>query len=329
MGFRPLLGDRARWRWSCSLGSGCGSSDGGDYGGQHPDYAKALAGSPPPLAALHNQANELLPGGTDAYEKRIAALRGYPVVVNVWASWCGPCRFEFPTLQQLSARYGKRVAFLGVNSEDSDDAADTFLAEAPVPYPSYTDPDKDIVDSLGAGCGLPDTAFYDRDGRARLPQAGPVHRRRRTAKPTSSATPLAKERIIEAMEAFVVIALVGVGLLLAELLLPTGGVLAALGALGLIAGGVVALDSDSDVADYVGPALITLGLLSGVTFYFVTRKVLEAHRDAAGAHRHRGAGRRRRPRRAPRSTPRARSGSRARSGARGWPTAAAPVAAGG
>jgi thiol-disulfide isomerase/thioredoxin len=143
--------------------SGCGSSGGGDYGGAHPNYKRALAGSPAPLAALHAQANELLPGGADAYEKRIAALAGYPVVANVWASWCGPCRYEFPTLQKLSARYGKRVAFVGVNSDDSDDAARTFLAEAPVPYPSYTDPDKDLFDSLGA-LGFPDTAFYNRDG---------------------------------------------------------------------------------------------------------------------------------------------------------------------
>ena len=81
------------------------------------------------------------------------------------------------------------------------------------------------------------------------------------------------------MEAFVVVALVGFALLLAELLLPTGGVLAALGAAGLIAGGIVALGSDSSAADYVGPGLITLGILSAVTFYFVARKVVEAHRD--------------------------------------------------
>ena len=81
------------------------------------------------------------------------------------------------------------------------------------------------------------------------------------------------------MEAFVIVALIGFGLLLAELLLPTGGVLAAIGIAGLIAGGVLALGSDSDAADYVGPALITLGVVSGVVFYFVTRKVIEAHRD--------------------------------------------------
>ncbi len=81
------------------------------------------------------------------------------------------------------------------------------------------------------------------------------------------------------MEAFVVIALVGFALLLAELLLPTGGVLAAVGAAGLVAGGIVALDSNSDGADVIGPALITLGLLSGASFFFITRKVIAAHRD--------------------------------------------------
>jgi membrane-bound serine protease (ClpP class) len=81
------------------------------------------------------------------------------------------------------------------------------------------------------------------------------------------------------MEAFVVVALIGFVLLFAELLLSTGGVLAAIGVAGLIASGILALDSDSSAADYVGPALITLGLLSAVAFYAITRKVIEAHRD--------------------------------------------------
>jgi thiol-disulfide isomerase/thioredoxin len=146
--------------------SGCGSSSGGggDYGGAHPDYARALAGSPAPLAALHAQSDQLLDGGASAFEKRIAALKGYPVVANVWASWCEPCRREFPVLQRLSARYGKKIAFVGINSQDSDDAATTFLEEAPVPYPSYTDPHGELADSLGPTLGLPDTAFYDRAG---------------------------------------------------------------------------------------------------------------------------------------------------------------------
>lgn len=146
------------------VAAGCGANSGGSYDGQHPDYAKALAGAPAPLAALYKQGDELLPGGNDAFERRIAALKGYPAVVNIWASWCGPCRYEFPTLQKLAAKYGKRVAFLGVNSQDSDSLAKEFLEEAPVPYPSYTDGDQDIARAIGTSGGLPDTAFYDRSG---------------------------------------------------------------------------------------------------------------------------------------------------------------------
>jgi thiol-disulfide isomerase/thioredoxin len=155
------------------LGAGCGSSDGGDYGGQHPDYAGALAGSPAPLAALHAQGDELLPGGTGAFQRRLARLRGYPVVVNVWASWCGPCRAEFGILQRLAARHGKRVAFLGVDSQDSDDVAATFLEEAPVPYPSYTDPHREIAESLDAAGGLPSTVFIDASGQPVYRKIGP------------------------------------------------------------------------------------------------------------------------------------------------------------
>jgi membrane-bound serine protease (ClpP class) len=81
------------------------------------------------------------------------------------------------------------------------------------------------------------------------------------------------------MEAFIVIAVIGFGLLLAELLLPTGGVLAAIGVIGLTAAGVIALGSDSEAADYVGGALIALGIVSAISFYFVARKVLAAHRN--------------------------------------------------
>lgn len=81
------------------------------------------------------------------------------------------------------------------------------------------------------------------------------------------------------MEAFVVIALIGLGLLLAELLLPTGGILAVVGVAGLTAAGIVALNSDSITAEYVGGALIAFGVISAVSFYFITRKVIAAHRD--------------------------------------------------
>jgi membrane-bound serine protease (ClpP class) len=81
------------------------------------------------------------------------------------------------------------------------------------------------------------------------------------------------------VEAYVVIAVIGVGLLLAELLLPTGGVLALLGVAGLTVAGVVAFNSDSDFADFAGGGLIALGVVSGIAFFFVSRKVLAAHRN--------------------------------------------------
>jgi membrane-bound serine protease (ClpP class) len=83
------------------------------------------------------------------------------------------------------------------------------------------------------------------------------------------------------VDVFVVIALIAIVVLIAELLLPTGGVLAAIGALGLIGAGVLALtaDADSSASDWAGPGLITLGVLSLITAYVVGRKVLAAHRD--------------------------------------------------
>jgi thiol-disulfide isomerase/thioredoxin len=137
------------------------------------DYEAALAGAPAPLAAIHDQGNEILGGGLEAYRERLKELQGYPVIVNKWASWCGPCRFEFPAFQRLSARFGKRVAFLGVDSDDSEDAAATFLEEYPVPYPSYSDPDEEIAKELTDFQGFPVTAYYDRGGELLYTKLGP------------------------------------------------------------------------------------------------------------------------------------------------------------
>jgi len=122
------------------------------------------AGTPPKLAALREQGSELLAGGTDAYKARIEELRGTPIVVNKWASWCGPCRLEFPHFQKLGVERGNEIAFLGVLSNDSEDAATTFLEELPLPYPSYVDPDSEIAAEIGAPAAFPATAFYDSGG---------------------------------------------------------------------------------------------------------------------------------------------------------------------
>jgi len=149
-----------------ALAAGCG---GGDDEGAAPasepaDLETATQGAPPRLAALHDQANELLSGGTEAFEDRLEELRGFPVVVNKWASWCGPCRAEFPFFQSQAAQRAKRIAFVGVDSNDGEDSARDFLAEFPVPYPSYLDPKLEIAAVIDAAVEFPATAFYDSEG---------------------------------------------------------------------------------------------------------------------------------------------------------------------
>lgn len=80
------------------------------------------------------------------------------------------------------------------------------------------------------------------------------------------------------MEAFAIIALIGIGLLAAELLLPTGGLLAVLGVAGLVVGGILALESSDRAAEYIGAALITLAVLSAISFFYISRKVIRSTR---------------------------------------------------
>jgi cytochrome c biogenesis protein CcmG/thiol:disulfide interchange protein DsbE len=113
-----------------------------------------LTGSPALLATLHAQADELLPGGTRALRARLAALRGRPVVINKWASWCEPCRAEFGVFQRVSVSLGREVAFIGIDSGDTSRAdALSFLRSFPVSYPSYYD------QSGRAGIAITDSSF--------------------------------------------------------------------------------------------------------------------------------------------------------------------------
>jgi cytochrome c biogenesis protein CcmG, thiol:disulfide interchange protein DsbE len=124
-----------------------------------------LAGAPAPLAALHDQSAQLLEGGVPAFERRLAELKGTPVVINKWASWCNPCRAEFPAFQQVATERGREIAFLGVNAHDSSGPARRFLAQYPVPFPSYVDPDEKIARAIKAPANYPVTVFVDARGK--------------------------------------------------------------------------------------------------------------------------------------------------------------------
>ena len=128
--------------------------------------AKArLKGSPAPLAALHAQSGRLLEGGVPAFRARRRALRGQPVVINKWASWCNPCRAEFPAMQQAATDRGRTVAFVGLNSGDSRQPAERFLKRYPTPFPSYVDPGEDIARAIDAPANYPVTVFLDAKGK--------------------------------------------------------------------------------------------------------------------------------------------------------------------
>jgi cytochrome c biogenesis protein CcmG/thiol:disulfide interchange protein DsbE len=153
--------------------AGCGGSEPKSAAPPQAVVKKQLAGAPPKLQSLHNQANQLIGGSKDDFQQRLGELRGYPVVVNKWASWCAPCRGEFPAFQKAGVQLGKKVAFLGLDGQDNDGNARKFLKQFPVTYPSYRDPDLKIAPSIQAGVAFPTTIFFDRNGKLVYAHPGP------------------------------------------------------------------------------------------------------------------------------------------------------------
>jgi cytochrome c biogenesis protein CcmG/thiol:disulfide interchange protein DsbE len=130
-----------------------------------------LAGSPAPLAALHAQAGQILSAGAGALHARLAALHGYPLVINKWASWCVPCQSERAAFQRVSISFGRSVAFLGVDSGDTSlTDGRAFLRALPVGYPSYYDQSGHLGAQIADSSFTPVTVFYDRAGRQYIHQ---------------------------------------------------------------------------------------------------------------------------------------------------------------
>ncbi|MDQ3722326.1 MAG: TlpA family protein disulfide reductase [Actinomycetota bacterium] len=129
-------------------------------------HAIDLPGGPSKaLAANAAQANEIVGEGVKDLSTRLADLRGHPVVVNQWGSWCPPCRAEFPYFAQIAAKYQDRVAFVGLDANDARDAAQQFLGEVPPGFPSIFDPDSAATRSLGGGRISPTTFFLNTSGK--------------------------------------------------------------------------------------------------------------------------------------------------------------------
>ncbi|MGA8988407.1 TlpA family protein disulfide reductase [Aeromicrobium sp.] len=105
---------------------------------------------------------ECLGGGAPV---RLAGLAGTPTVINLWASWCGPCREELPLFARAHEAYGDRLRFIGIDFADSaPDAALDLARESGVTYPLLSDPDSTTKAPLRV-VGLPQTIFVDPQGR--------------------------------------------------------------------------------------------------------------------------------------------------------------------
>jgi cytochrome c biogenesis protein CcmG/thiol:disulfide interchange protein DsbE len=111
---------------------------------------------------LPTSVTELPSADVETFRALLEDLRGTPVVVNLWASWCEPCEREMPMLAQ-AAGANPDVQFLGVDTLDSREGAEEFIAEFGVPFPSLFDPDGVIRTDLDS-FGLPVTVFFDAEG---------------------------------------------------------------------------------------------------------------------------------------------------------------------
>jgi thiol-disulfide isomerase/thioredoxin len=125
--------------------------------------ASIAPGSPAPGFQLHSSTS------TDL---SLSDLKGQVVLINFWASWCGPCRQEMPVLEQLYKKY-KPAGFtlLGVNVEPKSADAMGFLKSTPVSFPILFDPDSK-VSQLYAVPGMPSTVILDRTGKVRYVHQG-------------------------------------------------------------------------------------------------------------------------------------------------------------
>ena len=109
----------------------------------------------------------------DGASQWLERLRGKPVLINVWASWCAPCRDEAPTLALAARRYSGRVHFVGVNYQDDPDAADEFARAFSLPFASLADPSGAASAALGLR-GIPVTVVFDEDGRETFRRVGAI-----------------------------------------------------------------------------------------------------------------------------------------------------------
>lgn len=132
----------------------------------------AAAGLPPAPAVGH-PAPDFTLTMVNGETFTLAELRGKPVVLNFWATWCPPCRAELPELQAAHEHYTGELVVVGVNQAESPNAVRAFAAQAALTFPVPLDDQADVSRRYAVR-SLPTTFFIDRSGVIRRIQSGPV-----------------------------------------------------------------------------------------------------------------------------------------------------------
>ncbi|HEY6897251.1 MAG TPA: TlpA disulfide reductase family protein [Rhodocyclaceae bacterium] len=103
--------------------------------------------------------------GLTGQPRKLSSYRGKPLIINVWASWCGPCRMEMGSLERLNRRYGgKQFNLIGISTDDYPDAAKSFLSQVKPGFSHYIDKQLELENMLGAN-RLPLTLLVDAQGK--------------------------------------------------------------------------------------------------------------------------------------------------------------------
>jgi cytochrome c biogenesis protein CcmG/thiol:disulfide interchange protein DsbE len=187
---RRLMIGRGALAWALLLATAAGCAGGSaPTSAPAPDVSPAPAYQPVDVAGVDScdEVPAAAPGKADGDrlpelrlpclvpgpDVNLADLGGKPMLINLWATWCGPCREEMPILQDAYTRYGEEIAFLGVDTKDNAERAGSFLEEVGVTYPQLVDLDGRLLSEHLRVPGLPVTVVVDADGQVVKKHVGP------------------------------------------------------------------------------------------------------------------------------------------------------------
>jgi len=127
--------------------------------------ASTISMTTPGEVQVGEQLRDVVLDGLNGENKKFSDFKGKPLIINVWASWCGPCRAEMGSLKNLAQRYnGKQFNLIGISTDDYRNRAEAFIKQADIQFENFLDHKLQLENMLGAS-SLPLTIFVDKEGK--------------------------------------------------------------------------------------------------------------------------------------------------------------------